>query len=467
MCFRDSRARNYIKRLMNITAITFVFAFVATLWVSVALTRYAGISWRRFSIPSLLIVVYVIVAYIGILPLYFGLDESRLALGVVDRSIIARMLEYSAVTLLLIVGGYVFSCQCLRLKCEAVGVRGLQPTQFAERLVFILVLIVSIGVLLLYLKMVSSIAVLSAVHGQLKAAAVARMQMSTTFSGKYWRYHIFFGPMLQLCSVFFFADYRVSRKFASGLLFIGAFAVAAFASLMTLEKGPFVELLFALYLTYAITRGGNYWQPAAKYLAIVVIVGLAAMYMVFMGVGSLGEGLSQAAFRIFTGQITPAYFYLQIFPRVHEYLYGASFPNPGGVLPFTSFDLAKYVSGYMYPIETRMGLVGTAPTAFWGEMYADFGVLGVLIAPFPVGVVIYGVHYLFSKCVPTATTVAASVLVATHFATLARTSVSGYLVDTTSFAVVTVTVLALGARRARKWRGQGPVARQLRRSWES
>jgi hypothetical protein len=434
---------------MSLPDIAFVFAFVAILWISIALSRCAGISLRRFSIPSLLVVVYIIVAYIGILPLYFGWDEERVALGVVDRTVILTMFIYSAVTLLLIIAGFIFAHRYLSLNCSPFGSRRLQATLLNERLVFLILVLISVCVLLLYLKKVPSIALLATQQGGIGAGALARNQMSTTFSGTYWHYQLFFGPMLQLSCVFFYADYRMTRKFVAGMLFICVFAVAAFASLMTIEKGPFVKLLFALYLTYAITRGGNYWQPAAKYISILVLVALVLMYMLFLGVTSPAAGVAQAAFRILTGQIAPAYFYVDIFPRAHPFLYGASFPNPGGLLPFTSFDLTRFVSSYMYPVSTNLGMIGTAPTVFWAEMYANFGTIGVLVAPFPVGVLVYFIHHELTKFLPTATTVAAWVVVADNLSTLARTSLSEYLIDTTLFAVLAVTVIALGTRRAR------------------
>lgn len=445
---------------MSLTDIAFVFSFVAVLWVSVVLTRYAGISLRRVSIPSLLIVVYILVAYIGVLPLYFGWDEERLALGVVDPDIILKMFIYSALTLVLMIAGFIFAHRCLRLACKTFEVKRMRPTRFNERMIFVILLAISTAVLLLYLKRVPSIALLVTQQGDVGASALARNQMSTTFSGTYWHYQLFFGPMLQLACVFFYADYRNSRRVTSVILFMGAFAVTAFASLMTIEKGPFVELLFALYLTYAISRGGDYWQPGAKYVVILAIGALVTMYMVFLGITSAAEGVTQTVFRILTGQITPAYFYLDIFPRVHGYLYGTSFPNPGGLLPFNSFDLTKFVSGYMYPVSTNLGIVGTAPTVFWAEMYANFGTAGVLVAPFPVGVVVYFVHHQITRLVPTATTVAAWVVIAGNLATLARTSLSEYFVDTTVLAVLVVAVVALGTRGARSRIAVDPVGGQ-------
>ena len=43
------------------------------------------------------------------------------------------------------------------------------------------------------------------------------------------------------------------------------------------------------------------------------------------------------------------------------------------------------------------GIVGSMPTVFWAEAYANFGVLGVVFVPFVIGVVVYTVYYFVDK----------------------------------------------------------------------
>ena len=93
--------------------------------------------------------------------------------------------------------------------------------------------------------------------------------------------------------------------------------------------------------------------------------------------------------RTFTGQIQPAYHYLEFFPMHHDFLWGRSFPNPRGILPFEPYRLTVEIMNWRFPDLVKRGVVGSMPTTFWGELYANFGTLGVITIPFFVGIVIY------------------------------------------------------------------------------
>jgi hypothetical protein len=228
-------------------------------------------------------------------------------------------------------------------------------------------------------------------------------------------------------------------------MFLVTFAAALFASVMAIEKYPLMNLMLAIYLGYAVGRGGRYWQPALKYLLIASVGLSVVMIMEFQGNRDIAAGIGALLSRIFTGGIAPAYHYLEIFPRNIEFIYGASLPNPGGVLPFESFNLTKEVMPIINP-GLSLEIVGSAPTVFWAEMYANFGFLGVLVAPFLVGVVIYAAQHALASAASTPTTVAATIVVASHFKELAATGLSSYLFDAVLLAVATVFVIALAAR---------------------
>jgi hypothetical protein len=59
----------------------FSIMFALVPLIALALLPHARISLRRFSIPSLLVIFYLLFDYIGILPLYFKLDLLRVSQG--------------------------------------------------------------------------------------------------------------------------------------------------------------------------------------------------------------------------------------------------------------------------------------------------------------------------------------------------------------------------------------------------
>jgi len=271
--------------------------------------------------------------------------------------------------------------------------------------------------------------------------------MGNAFVGKYWRYEIFFRQLLDYSVVFFLADYLIKRRWLSGFIFVVSFVTATLSATIAIQKAPFLGLLVMLYLTYVIYKGGNYWQRAAKYFVIVMLGFLSLFYIYFMGVSDILSALGLVIGRIFIGQILSAYFYLDLFPRHIDYLWGTSFPNPGGLLPFQSFRLTVEVSNFISPEQVAKGIVGSAPTVFWAEMYANFGPIGVIFSSFLVGIGLFAVSHVLSKLPLSPPTFAVTISLAMHYRNLTVTSLSNYFCDIRLLLIVAITFIALLLRR--------------------
>ena len=75
--------------------------------------------------------------------------------------------------------------------------------------------------------------------------------------------------------------------------------------------------------------------------------------------------------RLFLSQTGALYHYFSLFPSLHDFLYGTSLPNPAGLFQFEHFPLTKWI--FANGINRNWEIVGTAPSAFIGEIYANFG----------------------------------------------------------------------------------------------
>lgn len=410
---------------------------------------YAGVSLSRLSIPSLLVVFYIAVAYAGILPLYFGWDVGRAAMGVVDQELLLLLFGYTTLALILVIAGFVFAYQVIGLRAHSACEGVVKAPLPMERGLFIVLTVVCIGVLILYLNRVPSIAIFLVLKGEIVKAAVSRSQMGNAFEDAYWRYQLFFGPLLTMCCVYFFIDARCSQSRMARVMFVIAVMAATFSSVMAIEKYPFINLIVALYLAHVVLHDRRYVQPALKYVAIVALFLALAIYLAFMGLQDVVTGAEALLSRILTGGIAPAYFYLELFPGTIDFIYGASMPNPGGVLPFQSFPLTMEMMRYIDPQSARLGIVGSAPTVFWAELYANFGFLGVLVFPFVIGLGIYLLQHILQQFVVTPTSLAALILLALHYKELASTGPSSYLFDVRAGAILVVMVVVLASRTFR------------------
>ena len=101
----------------------------------------------------------------------------------------------------------------------------------------------------------------------------------------------------------------------------------------------------------------------------------------------MGDDIYEASINIFSrafsGSIAPMYFHYEYIPEYRNYLLGATMPNPGSILPFKPIELSKEINTWIFSRSSN--IVGSSPTGFWAEAYANFSYIGVVIISFFLG----------------------------------------------------------------------------------
>jgi hypothetical protein len=161
-----------------------------------------------------------------------------------------------------------------------------------------------------------------------------------------------------------------------------------------------------------------------------------------MGSESIIQAISAVFSRLLTGQIQPAYHYLEYF-REYDFLMGTTFPNPRGIFPFESFSLTVEIMHWVHPELDEKGVVGSMPTIFWGEMYANFGIFGILIPPFFVGFGLYWVNVIIFKLRHSPLVVALFVYMAMLFKDLAVTSLTSFILNIYMISIMAIFIALL------------------------
>jgi oligosaccharide repeat unit polymerase len=368
-------------------------------------------------------------AYIGLLPLYFGWDEYRYKTGVQDRDIVFQVYIFSVICMLGLIVGFGYAKYVFKLK-SIQPLTSIRPLHKKEYFIIIILVLFCFGVLLYYLSKLSSIAFLVVFTDGVTQAKVTRSLMGNDFSGKYHWYSVIMHDLYCLITFALFSAWLVVRKRLVCLLFMFTFMGSTFSAVMAGEKAPFAWLLIGLFLTYCLTElnGKMPVKSIIKFTGILFFV-LALLYMVFMGSKDFILAIESALSRAFTGGIQPAYHYLEFFPSYQDFLFGRSFPNPGGIMPFEPYRLTVEVMNWRFPNLAEMGVVGSMPTVFWAEAYANFGIFGVLSIPFFVGLLVWVIYYFTYKLENTPIKIGFLVWLMIHFKSLSNTGFSGYLFD--------------------------------------
>ena len=426
-----------------------IFLIVPVFWLG--LLRISGVRLLTISVPSVLMAAVLIRQYIGFPVLYFQLDDYR-ALFIQDHAIIWQMFLWSIYSITMIQLGFVAANRMmgpLHLQKQYNPFHdSVLSSRLTERLIVYVLFGVCVAVLALYISKIGVVKLaLVAAFGSVDtdtSTKALRSAMGNAFEGKYHWYRIFMRDYLSMASFAFFAHWLLCHKRFPLFIFIVSFVITGFSMLMALEKGPFLWYLISLFLIYAIIRReGRLSYKLVSVLAPVGFFIIGLMYVYFMGSPNIWTGITSGFSRLTTGQMVGLYHYLVVFPDQVDYLLGNSFPNPGGIFPWEPYRLTVEVMNIVYPELEAKGVVGSMPTFFWGEMYANFGSLGILVPPFFIGYVVYMINILIF-CLPMSPVVLAIFLSVTmYIKNLSGTGLSAYLIDLYGFSLLVFTLLFL------------------------
>lgn len=427
--------------------IAFLFLFFVSPFCMFYLLKIAGEKINKISIVNVTTVSIYIFSFLGTLPLFFMMDEYRVATGVTDRETVFLMLICSFVNMVFFLGGIIFIRKFLRLKPLPVVSSRISGLSVGQNFITLCFFAFVCLVLFVYIKKVGEIALFIAIEHGAAEAAIARSNMGNNLEGGgYHWYYLVLHNIGFLLTLNFYAIFLKNKNVINLFLFLISFLISSFVATMATEKAAFIGLLMALVMMhYLVKTDGLVPKKSLIFLGLAIISILVIFYIYFMESLTVLDAVASIISRAFSGSISPAYFYLQYFPNAQEFLVGRTFPNPGGFLPYTPVRYTVEVMNWVFPEMLSGQVVGSMPTVFWGEAYANFGFLGIPIIALIMGVVVALVSYLFSRIELNTMTVAFFVWLIFHFKTLATTGFSGFLYDFyLIFMLVVLFVVLLG-----------------------
>ncbi|MBJ6925151.1 oligosaccharide repeat unit polymerase [Vibrio cholerae] len=424
----------------------FLFLFFFTPIFSLFLLRLAGERLNQVSIVNITTVAIYLFSVLGTFVLFFQLNEYSYNIGVQDPSLVLVVLFCSAINVIFFLFGVIFLRKIVGFDVVPFRSYEIRSISWIQSKLLLLIFAFCIVVLINYLRQLDRIALIVALTDGANAAKEARSVMGNSFSGKYHWYKLVIHDLGNLVTFTSFAIWLIRKRAKDALLLITALSYSVFVAIMATEKGPMAWLLIGLFMVYFLVRS-NGFIPFKKLLpfAFLIVGLLITSYVYFMGSEDVGSALGSVFSRAFSGSILPAYFYLEFFPEYQEYLLGRSFPNPGGLMPYEPYRYTIEVMNWLFPDLVETGVVGTAPTVFWGEAYANFGPLGIPIVAFIIGCLIALVSYLVSKLEINPLTIGFFVWLILIFKDLSVTGFSDYLYNIyiISLSVIMFAMLAV------------------------
>lgn len=431
--------------------------FFLLLWISFLLvfwrvSKSAGVDFTRLSILKFLLAYIFVFQYLGFPILYFRIDQYR-AEYVTDNAILLKTLFITSTSIFFIIFGAVLAKLATRWGRVAVvascRVGGFSRMSLAQSVIAWSAGAACCAVLTLYVQKVglTQLALVVALGaGAAGDVDLARSQMSNAFEGGYFWFQLFMQHGLLYVFLIFFASWLMFRdRHRVGTFIFGA--SLAFAFLMTGEKSLFGSLVIACFLVYTCVEKQNRIPLKGAGLMMSGVIGvIALLYQIYSGSQGLLPSVELVISRIVTGALQSAYHYVEMFPGVQGYLLGRSLPNPAGILPFEPFLLTQEVMNYVDPTGVSRGIVGTMPAIFWGEMYANFGIPGVVVSSLLIGFVLWCLDAMLLRRLDSPWRVALFVWLMVHYSSLAITSFSTFLIDIPLALVFGIRLLIGSAR---------------------
>ncbi len=396
----------------------------------------------KVGILNFLLISIFVFAYIGVVFLFFHMDPLRVDNGVVDRETIFLIWLFSSVSVFFMVIGAFFSKKTLQIADSSFNVKGIQRISNIQRYKSYIFIFLGLIFLFLYIRAVPDVAIFNVFSFESKSGIQnLRSEMGNNFQGSYFIYSIFMEDVLKFLLFSFYAQWLIFNNKKDLFVVVFLFFINGFVALMATEKAPIIWLIIGMFLVNVIVRRNSIIPIRSIFkISIPIFAILICMYMFFMKSLSVSDAFNSVLSRTFTGSITPAYFYLELFPEHYEYLHGKSFPNPKGVLPYEPVRLTVLVMDWVNPQLEQLGIVGSMPTVFWAEIYANFGPFLIAPASFFVGFILKTFDAIILKFRQLPIGIGYYVWVILYFRSLSVTSFSNFILNV---VLIVITIIFL------------------------
>jgi|GEM_PF-995820 len=425
-----------------LTGILYLIVWAGLPMIAGLLLRASGRKLLQISTATTVFWLIILLSHIGFLVLFFELDVYRVVARLVDKQLILLCTVYSGLALVGLALGVYFTSKTQKLSMiQAQESRVFVKTpETILPLVFLLGL-VSLAVMVAFVQTIPSVPLFIVMGLEQGDLQIAKSSGGNLFDGRFYIYNIFLTALPPfLCAVAYGMLLERQNLLRWGL-FLALMALAVFGSVVLASKGELVMFWLLLILMHVLRKGGHFKLGP---IVLLFLGGstLAILVMQFFEMQSR-DVLSvywAVLSRVFAGGYN-AYQYIQIFPEHIDFLNGRTFVNPGGAFPFDNFRLTVEVQNYLRPEDVALGLQGSAPTTFWGDLYANFGLLGIIIFSPIIGIYIGLLDAILSRLAPSVLTSAFTAWVAIHVANLAVTSFHYLVLDTRLYTITVIFLL--------------------------
>lgn len=277
----------------------------------------------------------------------------------------------------------------------------------AMYVIHIMLVAVALGIVIIYFTQAPTIPILQmyANPGDASTLTLAREESFKLLDPR-WKSEtstIMFYPYLFLRTLLFpvlilttMGYYLSTRERKWLILFLATFLTGGFYAISSLSRAPisaiFMRILFFLLLFY---RGRMNRRAVAVFTILMLAFPVLVTRFAHAAATDFLAALEAIAIRLTYTPALDLYYYFEIFPSDHNYLYGHTLIKPFlKLIEAEYFYIENYVALYISPYGVESA---HANAAFISNLHADFGLPGVLIGGIFTGVLMQIIQIHLSR----------------------------------------------------------------------
>ena len=288
---------------------------------------------------------------------------------------------------------------------------------------YILVFLLCIYLFIKYTSIISGFAFINNLSniGAGSNLIAFRQNITTRLVGWHW-YCMVFYSILPFLATYTYMQYRLLKNMRTFIPFFLFFVLALLTTTLSGHKGPVLMMLIMMWGARIKIAEKIYFRNFIK-MFIVGFVLLILFYISIIGirhdiVNSVILSVSLIFDRITLAYTNTLNTLLNIFPTHHDFLWGTSLPNPRRIFSFEPFNLPNFTF-----LEQRMiydiSNVGSSPTVFFGEFYANFGFIIMSLSVYVMGILLSLIQFFFNRTPKTTLTYCFFMIIAVRVICLA------------------------------------------------
>lgn len=404
---------------------------------------------NKLNMISYIFYLFIVQTYIGASLIFLGLRKHYLVEKILNESTIDKtyyMVAYTAIMFPLVM--YLVS-KLIKIDIKETYNNYLNKDVevISEKHEFITVLSVCIICILSVIYMFAKIGYIPFIdlvlHNDPERFATSRIMLSNNFPGNQYIKNIIALGFTPILSYITFVYAKKTKKAKWIGLFLVMLACSIVIKTYNYSKSPLAFYIIGfVFLIIIIDKVISKDKLIAMFIASIAVI--VVMYRKIGYYFNTGLHIYNGPLgRVFYTQVATLFLHVDLFPKFLPFLHGKSlYPTILKLMGSHESYVrsGKIVMDFYYPEGVFNGTSGVMNTIFIGEAYANFGIIGTIIAPIYVAIVCQLVFILFLKMKKTPINIGFFVSILLTFGTISQAGFTDFIYNSTILSMVLLLI---------------------------